>query len=144
RHGVEVTDVRVGDTVQVRTRERPLEAGVLVGADGIRSSVRECLGLGTEPRRTGWVAWRGVAPAPAGFETGTAAVVLGAGRHGGWVAVGGDRVYWFLTGDEGDPPDLGTALRAVRRWRTPLPQLMESTPPETVLFNELIDRDPGS
>jgi len=144
RRGVEVTDVKVGDAVQVRTRASALEAGALVGADGIRSSVRECLGLGAEPRRTGWVAWRGVAPAPAGFAAGTAGLVLGAGRHGGWVAVGGDRVYWFLTGDEGDPPDLGTALRAVRRWRTPLPQLMEATPPDSVLFNELIDRDPDA
>lgn len=144
RRGVEVTDVRVGDAVQVRTRESALEASALVGADGIRSAVRECLGLGAEPRATGWVAWRGVAPAPAGFETGTAGVVLGAGRHGGWVAVGGGRVYWFLTGDAGDPPGLGTARSAVERWRTPLPQLMEATPPDTVLFNELIDRDPDS
>jgi 2-polyprenyl-6-methoxyphenol hydroxylase-like FAD-dependent oxidoreductase len=144
RRGVEVTDVKVGEVVQVRTRGGALEADALVGADGIRSSVRECLGLGADPRRTGWVAWRGVAPAPAGFETATAGLVLGAGRHGGWVAVAGDRVYWFLTGDEGEPGDLAGALRATRGWRTPLPQLIEATPPGTVLFNELIDRDPDA
>ena len=140
RRGQEVRDVAVGDQVKVRVAEGWLVADLLVGADGIRSRVREALGLGSEPRRSGWVAWRGVADAPAGFDASTAGVVVGRGRHGGWVPVAGGRVYWFLTGDTGETaiPD------AIQHWGTALPQLIAATPPEAVLLNELADRDPDA
>ena len=140
RRGAEVTDVAVGDQVRVRTAEGWQAADLLVGADGIRSVVREALGLGAEPRRSGWVAWRGVAEAPDGFDATMAGLVLGRGRHGGWLPVADGQVYWFLTGDAGE-----TAIPAgVERWATPLPQLIAATPPEAVLLNELADREPDA
>jgi len=140
RRGVEVTDVAVGDQARARTPQGWLAADLLVGADGIRSRVREALGLGAEPRRSGWVAWRGITDAPAGFDATTAGVVVGRGRHGGWVPVADGRVYWFLTGNAGETaiPD------AIERWATPLPQLIAATPSETLLLNELADRDPDA
>jgi 2-polyprenyl-6-methoxyphenol hydroxylase-like FAD-dependent oxidoreductase len=127
------------------TESERCEADVLVGADGIRSGVREALGLGSEPRRSGYVAWRGIArETPAGFSRATAGIVVGSGRHGGWVAVSGGRVYWFLTGDEGEGPGHATALDRVRAWRGPLPDLIAATEPDSVLFNDLIDRDPDT
>jgi len=117
RRGVDVTDIEVGDHVNVLSNVEPLGADLLVGADGIRSRVREALGLPAKPRQSGYVAWRGVAPnAPAGFSADTAGIVVGAGRHGGWVPVGGGRVYWFLTGEQGETPDPHSALDAVRGW----------------------------
>jgi 2-polyprenyl-6-methoxyphenol hydroxylase-like FAD-dependent oxidoreductase len=145
RRGVDVTGIEVGDRVKALTASGGLEADVLVGADGIRSRVREALGLQSQPRRSGYVAWRGIArESPPGFSTATAGIVVGAGRHGGWVAVSGGRVYWFLTGDEGDAPSHATAVDAVRGWSGPLQDLMAATEPESVLFNDLIDRDPDS
>jgi 2-polyprenyl-6-methoxyphenol hydroxylase-like FAD-dependent oxidoreductase len=143
RGGVDVRGVEPGDRVTALTDTEPLDADVLIGADGIRSRVREALGLRSEPHRSGYVAWRGVAPKPpAGFSAANAAIVVGAGRHGGWVSVGGGRVYWFVTGDEGEAPGHATALQAVRGWRGPLPDLIAATEPGSVLFNDLIDRDP--
>jgi 2-polyprenyl-6-methoxyphenol hydroxylase-like FAD-dependent oxidoreductase len=51
-------------------------------------------------------------------------------------------VYWFLTGDEGEAPGYATAVDAVSGWGGPLSDLMAATDPESILFNELIDRDP--
>ena len=145
RRGIEVTGLDVGDRVKALTDVEPVDADVLVGADGIRSRVREALGLGADPRRSGYVAWRGVAgQAPAGFSNDTAGIVVGSGRHGGWVPVGGGRVYWFLTGDEGEVSGRDSALDAVRGWKGPLSDLIATTEPNAVLFNDLIDRDPDS
>jgi 2-polyprenyl-6-methoxyphenol hydroxylase-like FAD-dependent oxidoreductase len=143
--GVEFTGLEVGDRVKALTDSEPLYADVVVGADGIRSRVREALGLPFAPRQSGYVAWRGIAPeAPAGFSTSTAGIVVGAGRHGGWVSVGGGRVYWFLTGDQGEASGHNTALERVRAWRGPLPDLIAATEPDSILFNDLIDRDPDT
>jgi 2-polyprenyl-6-methoxyphenol hydroxylase-like FAD-dependent oxidoreductase len=145
RGGVEFRGVEVGDRVKALTDSEPLYADVLVGADGIRSRVREALGLRSEPRPSGYVAWRGIArEAPPEFSMATAGIVVGAGRHGGWVAVSGGRVYWFLTGDQGEAPGHSTAVDAVRGWRGPLPDLIAATDPQSVLFNDLIDRDPDN
>jgi len=145
RRGVDVMGIAVGDRVKALTASEPIDADVLVGADGIRSRVREALGLESEPRRSGYVAWRGIArESPAGFSKAIAGIVVGAGRHGGWVAVSGGRVYWFLTGDEGEDPGYAAAVDAVRGWSGPLPDLMAATEPESVLFNDLIDRDPDA
>jgi len=61
-----------------------VEADVLVGADGIHSSVREILFGPQEARFTGCVAYRGLIPAerlrPLGLEV-TAQVWMGPGRH---------------------------------------------------------------
>jgi 5-methylphenazine-1-carboxylate 1-monooxygenase len=71
RSGTRVTGVSVGDGVTVRTAEHHIDAGVLVGADGIHSAVRRAL-FGDEPAPVwqGTVVWRGMAwarpPRPAG------------------------------------------------------------------------------
>lgn len=41
---------------------RQIEGRLLVGADGVRSTVRRLLGDGSAPRRSGTIAWRAVAP----------------------------------------------------------------------------------
>jgi len=145
RHGFEVTGLEVGDRVKVLSGFDPLEADALVGADGIRSRVRSALGFGAEPRRSGYVAWRGVArKALPQHSPDTAAIVVGIGRHGGWVPVGAGRVYWFLTGDEGESSGRERALEVLRGWSGPLAGFVAATEPGDILFNDLIDRDPDA
>jgi salicylate hydroxylase len=60
-----------------------LAADVLIGADGLRSTVRTILFGEQEARFTGFAAWRGTIPAsdmPAGFEN-SFVMWLGPGRH---------------------------------------------------------------
>lgn len=59
-------------------------AEAAIGADGLRSGLREALFGGRAPRFTGHVAWRGLVPAerlPAGAFPPAACVTMGPGRH---------------------------------------------------------------
>ncbi len=61
-----------------------LEADLLIGADGVRSTVRDSLFGAVAPRFTGQTAWRGVVAAdalPPGLVHPTATVWVGQGRH---------------------------------------------------------------
>jgi salicylate hydroxylase len=62
--GVKVLEFEVnGDVVFVRTQDANFTSQVLVGADGIHSSIRQRLFGEQSPRFTGQVAWRFLAPA---------------------------------------------------------------------------------
>jgi len=62
--GVKVLGFDVnGDAVSVRTQEANFTGQVLVGADGIHSSIRQSLFGAQAPRFTGQVAWRFLVPA---------------------------------------------------------------------------------
>jgi 2-polyprenyl-6-methoxyphenol hydroxylase-like FAD-dependent oxidoreductase len=61
RQGVVVEGVRdEGDAVIVATRQGDVRADLLVGADGIRSVLRQQLWPDVQPRYAGYVAWRGL------------------------------------------------------------------------------------
>jgi len=61
RGGVAVEGAHeAGDRVVVATSAGPVEADLLVGADGIRSVLRRQLWPEVEPEYAGYVAWRGV------------------------------------------------------------------------------------
>jgi 2-polyprenyl-6-methoxyphenol hydroxylase-like FAD-dependent oxidoreductase len=121
-------------------------AEVLVGADGVRSMVRERLGIPGEIRYAGYTAWRGIAP----FETAglLAGETLGCGRRFGLVPIAGNRVYWYAADNvpEGqrETPDPAKArlARMFADWHTPIPALINATDPSAILRNDIHDRDP--
>lgn len=85
----------VGDAVH--------EAALVVGADGLRSAVRESL-LGAQPPRAAeQISWRCVCPRTAaasdpGGET------WGRGARFGFVPIGGDAIYWYAVMDKATAP----------------------------------------
>jgi salicylate hydroxylase len=127
RTGAEVA--RVGDEGVTTATGETLAADVVIGADGVRSTVREALFGPEAPRFTGAVAWRATVPAEAvapGLVPDGAVVWMGPGRHlvtyrlrGGrvinLVAVE-DRAAWSAEGwsQPGDPDELRAAFRG---WR---------------------------
>ena len=122
---------------------------ILIGADGIRSLVRNQL-LGNEPfRYAGCTAWRGVGlinrpEVPLGMMS----VAMGRGSQLGMLPIGGGRTYWFATanvpagevaGPGGHKADL---LNRFRDWYPAFPAAIEATPDAAILRNDIFDRPP--
>lgn len=136
-----------GDAITVRLADGDRErADVLVGADGLRSTVRSHLWGEMPPRYAGYTAWRGVVTAASddvGFES------WGRGERFGLVPIGTDRVYWFATAnapeggrDAADPrPEL---LRRFGDWHRPIPAIIAATPAPAILRHDVSDRPPLS
>jgi 2-polyprenyl-6-methoxyphenol hydroxylase-like FAD-dependent oxidoreductase len=87
-----------------------LEADLIVGADGLRSTVREWAIGAEEPVDSGIVAWRGVATGTGGVPAGE---WWGAGCVAGLLPRSGDRTYWYVAyrGREGDDAGFGAPVR---------------------------------
>ena len=119
---------------------------VLIGADGLRSVVRDRLGVPGGLKYSGYTAWRGTAPfEPAGLMAGE---TLGSGQRFGLAPIHGNRVYWYATDNvnEGQrEPPIETKTRLTRLfgdWHQPIPELIRSTAEDTILRNDIYDRDP--
>jgi 2-polyprenyl-6-methoxyphenol hydroxylase-like FAD-dependent oxidoreductase len=120
--------------------------GIVVGADGVRSSVRAALGARRPPRYAGYPVWRGLADVgedvvPAGVHR----QLWGAGARIGFYRVGpgAGRVYWWATTGApeaslrpGDPqlPALGGRFAG---WRAPVGALLAATAEDDVLLTRV-------
>ncbi|MEV4020503.1 FAD-dependent monooxygenase [Nonomuraea angiospora] len=145
----EVTGVRQdGDGVTVTCRDGgEVRADLLVGADGIHSTVRRSVWPDApEPVFQRILCWRGVTESGAvwpvsGFQT------WGRGARFGAHPLIGERVFWFLTVRQEQPglrfdDDLGEVTARTRGWHEPIPALLAATPPEAVLCHDIYDLDP--
>ncbi len=122
---------------------------VLIGADGIHSLTRTWLYGARLPRYSGYTCWRGIvdfsdplAPAEVATES------WGPGARFGIVPIGGERFYWFAT-QNAPPEGQGNAAqhktdvqRIFRGWHPPIEALIEATPAEAILRNDIYDRPP--
>jgi 2-polyprenyl-6-methoxyphenol hydroxylase-like FAD-dependent oxidoreductase len=122
---------------------------ILIGADGLKSLVRNQL-LGPEqPRYAGYTAWRGVGliDRPE-VPLGATVVAIGRGSQVGILPIGGGRTYWFASanvppdqpaGVEGHKTDL---LNRFRDWWPAFPAVVEATPDSAIIRNDIFDRPP--
>ena len=124
-------------------------ADVLIGADGIHSTVRETLFGKEKPRYSGYTAWRGVASVSAASgPTDAASETWGCGQRFGHVTIGQGRVYWFAVRNaragETDAPEGRQAelRRLFAAWHAPIPALIDATPEAAILRNDIYDREP--
>jgi 2-polyprenyl-6-methoxyphenol hydroxylase-like FAD-dependent oxidoreductase len=122
------------------------EGQLLVGADGIRSTVRAQLVGDGEPVYAGYTAYRGVANFdPARIEAGE---YWGPGRRFGMAPMAGGRVYWWATrnapaGERLAPTEAHALLSAsFAGWADPIPALIAATDPRQILQNDIADRQP--
>lgn len=146
--GAEVAGFELrGDRVAVRlSNGAELDADVVVGADGLRSTLRGQLLHDGPPRYAGYTSWRGVAEGLDGLDT---TETWGPGCRFGVVPIGARRVYWFATanapaGETESAVDTPARLdRLFGRWHAPIPELLAATPDGAILRTDIADRAPA-
>ncbi|WP_224366607.1 FAD-dependent monooxygenase [Hyalangium versicolor] len=132
--------VRLSDGQEVR-------ADLLVGADGLRSTVRSQLLDDGEPRYAGYTSWRGVCEVPGLADPTITTETWGTGLRFGVVPLGEGRTYWFATANLPaggiDAPDAhGELLTRFSGWHAPVRALIENTPAATIVRTDIQDRPP--
>jgi 2-polyprenyl-6-methoxyphenol hydroxylase-like FAD-dependent oxidoreductase len=154
--GKELVDVRQDDRQVTALFADGSEdhADLLIGADGIHSTVRARLFPPVALRYAGYTAWRGGASIPGNdpvrnaLPAGTATESWGPGMRFGCLRIGPNEVYWFAT--ENTPPGRSLAPRESKMllldrfacWHAPIPRLVELTRDDAVLNNDIVDFRP--
>jgi salicylate hydroxylase len=142
-----------GDAVEARFANGAcIEADILVGADGIHSTVRELLFGPEDPQFAGCVAYRGLVPAERIAELG-----LEPGNQS-WLGPGGHLVHYFVSGgrllnfvgwtehdtwnreDWTDRATVARALAAFEGWHPQVRRIIAAA--DTCFIWALFDRDP--
>jgi 2-polyprenyl-6-methoxyphenol hydroxylase-like FAD-dependent oxidoreductase len=108
---------------------------LLVGADGLHSTVRAGLFGDESPRASGLVAYRGVV---ALGDPPLAGELWGADGVFGIAPLSGGRVYWYATQREDDTRDLRETFAD---WAAPVPEILHRS--TDVLRHRLYDRPPA-
>lgn len=147
REGARVTDVRENPDRVTATLEggEDIDGALIVGADGVRSLVRDRFWGDAAAVPSGDVAWRAVVPtgdelAPLDGETWGRGLLFGA------VPLSGERIYWFAgaaAGEQGDAdPERERDLLAARfaSWDVPAAQLVRRTDPDAIIRTPLLER----
>ena len=137
-----------GDGVTARFADgREARGEVLIGADGLRSAVREQLLGAAEPRYAGYATRRGVLEHEFA-DQGTFRIMTGGGRRFFFYPVGGGHVYWTAVtndppGGREDPAEIRrTVLERFRGWAAPARELVERTDDSQLFLADIYDRDP--
>jgi 2-polyprenyl-6-methoxyphenol hydroxylase-like FAD-dependent oxidoreductase len=136
--------------VRVRMADgEEIEAELLVGADGLHSSVRRAMRGNETLRYSGQTSWRGLVT---GVELQQQHVVTeswGPGERFGIVPLGADHVYWFAVvnapAGERDKIDVRRELQSrFAGWHKPIEQLLAMTPTDQIIRTDIFDRPPIS
>jgi 2-polyprenyl-6-methoxyphenol hydroxylase-like FAD-dependent oxidoreductase len=128
-----------GQRAVVRHDGGELAADLVVGADGVRSAVRDSLWPGVSPVYAGHTVWRLVMPRPAGLTTRSWAETWGPGGVFGLFPMPGERVYCYATATvpPGGQGGLAELRERFRDWCDPIPAVLAAAGPEHVLRNDI-------
>jgi 2-polyprenyl-6-methoxyphenol hydroxylase-like FAD-dependent oxidoreductase len=120
-------------------------ADVLIGADGLRSTVRSWLGHSDPVRYSGYTAWRSVVR----FDPSriVASETWGCGQLFGIHPLTNGRVYWYATantvegGNDLERGSMDALLTLFKGWHEPVEALIRAAG-ASILRNDVYDRDP--
>jgi 2-polyprenyl-6-methoxyphenol hydroxylase-like FAD-dependent oxidoreductase len=148
RLGARCVDVRQDDrSVAAVLSDGSIVSGdVLVGADGLRSTVRERLHGPAKLRYAGHTVWRGIAEYSLTDDAGV--TTLGPGAEFGLFPMTRNRVYWFASatakpGGWGAPRDeMRTLLDRFCGWHEPIAAVLTATDPAEVIRTDVYDIPP--
>jgi 2-polyprenyl-6-methoxyphenol hydroxylase-like FAD-dependent oxidoreductase len=118
-----------------------VEAEFMIGADGVHSRVRSQFINDGDPINRGYTIWRGTSPTtPAAIPPATGIEIYGCGKRFGIGPVGLGRTGWWASANT-DHTDQLTDLFA--GWYRPVVELIEATPPASILKTGATDREPN-
>jgi len=126
---------------------RSERGAILIGADGLRSVIREAL-FGSKPLRyLGHACYRGIVEFPVSIlPAGYAFESWGPGQRFGAIRLDSERAYWFanLNCAQGVlDPNPGCTLQAkFAGWHEPIPRIVESAHHAPILRHEIYDLSP--
>ncbi|UGT44765.1 FAD-dependent monooxygenase [Nocardia yamanashiensis] len=139
----EVKDVRVvGEQVEVVHSHGVSRADLVVGADGIRSTVRHAIWGEVQPKYAGYTTWRVVVrperPLTAGGET------WGRGERIGLGPLPDGRVYLFgvasvPAGQRSADGELAELRRRFGHWHLPIPELLAAAEEDAILRHDIFE-----
>jgi len=132
------------DSTAILESGQRIKADVLVGADGISSVIRDVLHETKAPRYAGYTCWRGICQDNGVLPDRSALLVVGAGSQFGLLPCGAGQLYWFLTKNapRGTTQTKAEAVELCRNWAAPVPEVVEGTPEDAILQNDIVDRPP--
>ena len=147
RTGALVASYRlVGDrVVAVLESGEDVTGDLLVGADGIHSTLRALHISDGPPRYAGYTCWRGVTPHGEQFERGQAFELWGVGKRFGGIYVD-ERLYWFApvnatAGGRDEPGQAKTTLLELYEgWPEQVRATIASTRESAIIRNDIVDR----
>jgi 2-polyprenyl-6-methoxyphenol hydroxylase-like FAD-dependent oxidoreductase len=149
RLGCEIRGFRQGtDSVDVALASgETLSADALIGADGLRSAVRDGRFGVKPPEYSGYVGWRGVSPwIPPQYAGEHLTESWAEGKRFGISPMGNGRCYWYATatrpaGGVSCREDCHAELQQLfGHWHAPISALIDSTPVENILLSDIYDR----
>ena len=140
-----------GDGVKVRLQDGGEERGdVLIGADGLRSSLRASLPGATEPRYAGYVSWQAIARVDTDVvPVGLFRVIWGRGARFLFYRIGPEEVYWEGTfaaaaGGKDDPERRKQdVLARFRGWPAPVETIVQASENAAIGRADMYDRPPS-
>jgi 2-polyprenyl-6-methoxyphenol hydroxylase-like FAD-dependent oxidoreductase len=123
-------------------------ANLLIGADGVHSAVRRQMFPEINLRYSGYTAWRGVVETENEAALGLTSESWGVGSRFGIVRVDQSRIYWFGTSNQpAGEKSTGEQRKAkllslFKGWHDPIRYLLDSTPADLILQNDIYDVQP--
>jgi 2-polyprenyl-6-methoxyphenol hydroxylase-like FAD-dependent oxidoreductase len=117
-----------------------VESDFLIAADGIHSRVRAQFINDGDPIERGYTIWRGISPSSLSvIPPGTALELYGRGKRFGIGPIGLGRTGWWATVNDHSIDDLPKLFAG---WYRPVLELIETTPPSSILKTRAFDRLP--
>ncbi len=145
---LEITQDEAGVQARFQTGETA-HGTVLVGADGLHSTVRQAIVQNDHLRYSGQTCFRGVAQIPV-KEPGVIREIQGKGKRCAVCPMTKDRLYWWTAQNapEGKliPQDQRRdfLLNEFKNWPSAITDYIAATPTEQILQNDLYDKVPVS
>jgi 2-polyprenyl-6-methoxyphenol hydroxylase-like FAD-dependent oxidoreductase len=124
-----------------------INAGYIIVAEGIHSAIRQQFLPHSKERYSGYTCWRGVATIP-GLNIQEASETWGKNGRFGIVPLENDKIYWFAVKNakQNDPEmkscKTSDLLEMFRGYHNPVRTIIQSTPDDQILWNDIFDLKP--